>query len=280
MGRLSRLQWGLVIGAIALVAILYSLKITTPNTKKANAAQGQTEVKADNLDIAKLKTQALQSIPVDAKAKVEKLENSLAEAKENEQQAIQAELAEAYFAYKQFALAGVLFEQEAQATKLANSYLRAGNAFRDAYRNSNDSNLTPLLVQKAQSNYQEVLRQEPNNLDAKTGLGTCYVDASENPMQGIQLLLEVVKAEPENVNANLNLGMFSMRSGQYDKAIVRFETVVKKLPSAENYAMLAEAYEQSGNKSQAIAALKKAKEFVIDPQILAGIDAYIKNLEN
>jgi cytochrome c-type biogenesis protein CcmH/NrfG len=137
-----------------------------------------------------------------------------------------------------------------------------------------------LLVQKAQSNYQEVLRQEPNNLDAKTGLGTCYVDASENPMQGIQLLLEVVKAEPENVNANLNLGMFSMRSGQYDKAIARFETVVKKLPSAENYAMLAEAYEQSGNKSQAIAALKKAKEFVIDPQILAGIDAYIKNLEN
>lgn len=280
MGRLSKLQWGLVLGAIALVAILYSLKITTPNTKKANASNAQSEEKATNLDIAKLKAQALQNIPADAKAKVEKLESSLAAAKAEEQRAIQAELAEAYFAYKQFALAGVLFEQEAQATKLVLNYLRAGNAFRDAYRNSNDSNLTPLLVQKAQSNYQEVLRLEPNNLDGKTGLGTCYVDASENPMQGIQLLLEVVKAEPENVNANLNLGMFSMRSGQYDKAIVRFETVVKKQPSAENYAMLAEAYEQSGNKSQAIAALKKAKEFVIDPQIIEGIDAYIKNLEN
>jgi uncharacterized protein HemY len=98
-------------------------------------------------------------------------------------------------------------------------------------------------------------------------------------MQGITLLREVVQADPENVNANLNLGLFSMKSGQFDKAISRFETVVKKKPSAENYALLAEAFEQSGDKKSAISALTKAKEYVIDPQIVNGIDDYIKTLE-
>jgi hypothetical protein len=44
--------------------------------------------------------------------------------------------------------------------------------------------------------------------------------------------------------------------------------------------MLAEAFEQSGNKIGAIGALKKAKEYIIDPQIIQGVDEYIKKLEN
>jgi cytochrome c-type biogenesis protein CcmH/NrfG len=43
-------------------------------------------------------------------------------------------------------------------------------------------------------------------------------------MQGITLLLEVVKQDPNNHAANLNLGMFAMKSGQYDKAVIRFKT--------------------------------------------------------
>jgi uncharacterized protein HemY len=54
---------------------------------------------------------------------------------------------------------------------------------------------------------------------------------------------------------------------------------VKNKPSAESYALLAEAHEQTGDKKSAIAALNKAKEYVIDPQILQGIDSYIKTLE-
>ena len=43
-------------------------------------------------------------------------------------------------------------------------------------------------------------------------------------MQGIMLLLDVVKQDPNNRNANLNLGMFAMKSGQYEKAVNRFKT--------------------------------------------------------
>jgi tetratricopeptide (TPR) repeat protein len=135
------------------------------------------------------------------------------------------------------------------------------------------------LIEKATTCFQSALEKEPNNLDAKSGLGSCIVDAGQNPMQGIQLLLAVVKVDSLNLNANLNLGLFSMKSGQFDKAIKRFETVAKLKPSAEIYGMLADAYEQTGNNEAAIAALKKAKAYIIDKDILVNIDNYIKNLK-
>ena len=98
-------------------------------------------------------------------------------------------------------------------------------------------------------------------------------------MQGIQLLLDVVKKDPENIAANMNLGIFSIRSGQYDKAIGRFTTVVKTAPGADAYAYLAEAYEKTGDKAAAITALQKAKKYVIDPEIMKQIDNYIAKLK-
>ena len=135
------------------------------------------------------------------------------------------------------------------------------------------------MIEKATTCFQSALEKEPSNLDAKSGLGSCIVDAGQNPMQGIQLLLAVVKVDSLNLNANLNLGLFSMKSGQFDKAIKRFETVAKLKPSAEIYGMLADAYEQTGNNEAAIAALKKAKAYIIDKDILVNIDNYIKNLK-
>lgn len=278
MLKLSKSQVVLIAASLLLIVGLLALDIKMPNTSKAGE-KAKTETTAAALDFNKLKSTALQSVPGDAKAKIQSLEIKAEKAEGAAKTEAILELADAYFAYKQFSVSGFYFLQEAENTKSIELFVKAGDAFRDAYRNNNDSTTTPLLVEKAKVAYQQALDIDSANLDAKTGLGTCFVDASENPMQGIQLLLEVVKKDPENINANLNLGMFSMRSGQYDKAIARFETVVKKKPSAESYAMLAEAHEQKGDKASAIKALTKAKEYVIDPQIIAGIDAYIKTLE-
>lgn len=280
MPSLSKLQWGLILTTILLVVLLYSLDIKAPKTTKAGAKEATNNNNNTVLNFEQLEAKALKEVPEEVKNSIQKLSKSLADASEGDKITAREELAEAYFAYKQYAVAAMLFEENSGLLKNADAYVKAGNAYRDAYRNSNDSNITPTLVMKAKDQYQKAMDIDSTNLDAKTGLGTCYVDASENPMQGIQLLLEVVKEDPENSNANLNLGLFSMRSGQFDKAIKRFEVVAKKSPSAESYAMLAEAYEQSGDKKSAIAALKKAKEYVIDPQISRGIDDYIKNLEN
>lgn len=276
----NKLQWVLILSTVVLVAVLWNLDIIAPNSSKGGGRPQQETKPSAVLNLQELKSEALKNVPEEVKSNFTTLEKKLAEASADQRKETLLELADAYFAYKQYAVAGILYlEQSEKEASNAVMYVKAGDAFREAYRMSGDSMITPLLVEKAKSSYEKAMELDPKNLDAKTGVATCYVDASQNPMQGIMLLREVVAADPENVNANLNLGMFSMKSGQFDKAISRFETVVKKKPSAENYAMLAESYEQSGNTEGAIKALKKAKEYIIDPQILQGVDEYIKKLE-
>lgn len=281
MRKPNKLQWVLILGSAILIVVLYNLDIKAPNSNKGGGRPSQTaEASNATINVEELKAEALKNVPEEVKNNILELEKKLKEATADNNKSQRLELADAYFAYKQYSVAALLYlEQSEKDGNDASMYVKAGEAFREAYRSGNDTMITPMLVSKAKSSFEKAMELDPKNLDAKTGMATCYVDASENPMQGITLLREVVAVDPENVNANLNLGLFSMKSGQFDKAIARFETVVKKKPSAENYAMLAESYEQSGNKAGAIKALKKAKEYIIDPQILQGVDEYIKNLE-
>jgi uncharacterized protein HemY len=101
-----------------------------------------------------------------------------------------------------------------------------------------------------------------------------------SPMQGIMMLLNVVKQDPNNRNANLNLGLFAMKSGQFEKAVARFKNMIAQKPEVEPYFYLAESYKQLGMKKEAIDAYQKCKEMIPDPIVGQKIDQYIKELKN
>jgi len=52
-----------------------------------------------------------------------------------------------------------------------------------------------------------------------------------NPMEGITILREIVADDQDNVDAHYWLGVFSVKSGQYDKAIERFNKVMTIEPT-------------------------------------------------
>ena len=54
--------------------------------------------------------------------------------------------------------------------KTERSYLDAAFRYFDAFKLAGDSSLKGVLVQKAITNYQEVIKLNPENLDAKTDL--------------------------------------------------------------------------------------------------------------
>ena len=62
---------------------------------------------------------------------------------------------------------------------------------------------------------EEMAKMDPAK--ARTAEAVALVNGQE-PMRGIKMLLEIVKEEPNNVEALWNLGLFSVKSGQYEKA--------------------------------------------------------------
>ena len=106
-------------------------------------------------------------------------------------------------------------------------------------------------------------------------------------MQGIGLLLDVVKHDPNNRNAVLNLGFVRHEIGQFDKAVDRFKSLAAieaksttEQNDVEPYFYLAESYKQLGMRKEAIDAYEKCKEMMPDPTFDQKIDDYIKELKN
>jgi len=104
----------------------------------------------------------------------------------------------------------------------------------------------------------------------------------EDPMRGIMMLREVLQEEPDNVEAHWHLGLFSIQSGQYDKALGRFQKVLEldsvNFPDAWFY--LGRTYATLDSNAQAIASLKKYRTLTQDTAILNGVDQFLIELEN
>jgi len=280
---LNRKQVVVVCSAVILMGIMLSMDIQglvkpKDESKGTPASQAAPAVKAFSLeDVSAL---SKQSLTANLKKQVTDLEAALKSASENEKADLHKKLAQQWDDLNQAAPAAFYYELIAQKEPGFTPWLKTGDKFTEAYQQTADTLMQPALVQKAIQAYQEADKLQPNTPEVKTGLGIAYVSGTPNPMQGIQLLLEVVKNDPKNVKANLNLGLFSMKSGQYEKAVDRFKTVIAQAPSAEAWFYLASSYENMGMKSDAVGAYLKTKEIASDPNMSQFVDRKVNELSN
>ena len=150
------------------------------------------------------------------------------------------------------------FDLVAQLKPGEKEWLNAAYRYFDAFKMSSDSAAKAMMVQKAIDCYKAVITLNPGNLDAKTDLGVCYAEGTPNPMQGIMMLREVVQEKPTHENAQFNLGILSVKSGQLDKAVDRFNKVLEINPAREDAGfLLARCYADLGQKQKAVELLNK-----------------------
>jgi tetratricopeptide (TPR) repeat protein len=270
-----------VIALIAvLVAALFSLNIKGLQKEEASkptpAAKEQVVVA---LSLEQVSESAKQTINASLAAEITTLETALKNADEPSKLALYKQLAQKWDDVNVAIPSAFYKELVAQTESSYENWVLAGDQLTTAYQTTQDSTSQPTLVQKAITAYQTALKLNPASLNAKTGLGSAYVSGTANPMQGIQLLLEVVKEDPKNVKANTNLGLFSMRSGQFDKAVTRFKTVIEQKPDPEAWFYLATSYENLGQNKDAILAFEKSKELAANPGLSNFVDQKIKALK-
>lgn len=269
---------GLVVVLMGLLLSLDIKGLVKEEAQESGAATADAS-QANVLAIESVSAIAKQSLNANLSKQISDLETELASAEASEKSAMQKQLAEKWHDVNQPAPAALYYEMLGKAENKFADWLKAGDLFTDAYNAEKDSLMQPALVQRAVSSYQRALELNPESLDAKTGLGVAYVSGTPNPMQGITMLLDVVKKDPKNVKANLNLGLFSIKSGQFDKAVNRFKTVIDTKPTPEAWFYMASAYENLGQKGDAIAAYEEAKELAADPNLTRYVDNKVQELK-
>jgi tetratricopeptide (TPR) repeat protein len=276
----------ILIGSVAVImAALYSLDIKglvkeeevngMQNTVSANPNQAADVVTASSVWMF-----SKNLINPSLASEIEKLEEQLKKESGADALVIQKQLAQRWDDVNMPAAAAFAYEGIATENADYSSWLMTGDRFTEGYQNYKDTAAVAGLLNKAIFAYQKALEFNPKSLDAQTGLGVAYVTGTQNPMQGIQMLLAVVKEDPKNMKANMNLGMFSMKSGQFQKAVDRFKTINATQPSPESWFYLATSYENLGQKPEAILAYQKAKELAADPNLSAFIDRKMNELKN
>jgi outer membrane protein len=177
-------------------------------------------------------------------------------------------------------LASYYAEKKAEQLGSAENWFAAGNRYYYSVQFTRDETEKPILYQSAIRSFKNGLKQEPDNNDAKIMLASCYVEGTAAPMEGISLLKEVEKSDSNNVKLQLSFAFFSVKSGQMDKAINRFNKVLQIDPDyIEAYLHLADIYEQMNNVDKTIQALEAYASKTNDPTAKIEIEKYIKQLK-
>jgi len=276
-----------IVSVIAIMGYLLSKPVkglVAPKDAEASTGARVSETKPVNvgINVEYVSAAAKEAIGSSLTADIVKLEVALTKAgSAGEKLKLQKELAKKWDDDNQPGPGAFYYQAIAQTENSYQDWINAGDRFNDAYKSTQDSTAQPTLVLNAVDAFKNALKLNANGLDAKTGLGVAYVNGgAPSPMEGIGLLLEVVKQDPKNRKANLNLGLFAMKSGQYEKAIARFKTMLADKEEMEPYFYLAESYKQLGMKNEAIGAYQKCKTLLPDPAFTERIDEYIKELKN
>jgi tetratricopeptide (TPR) repeat protein len=281
---MKKKQIVVIVAVVAIMGYLYSLPVKgliKPGASHENAQSAPAERPASSVTVATVSEPAKTAIGAALSAKINDLEGQLKNASgDADKIKLEKQLAAQWDDVNQPAPAAFYYQDLARKENTLGDWLNAGNRFNDAFKLTQDTVLTPAYITGAVEAFQNVLKLKPESIDGKIGLGVAYVNGGGAPMQGIALLLDVVKQDPTNESANLNLGLFAMKSGQYDKAVTRFKTLIAHKPAFEPYFYLAESYKQLGQKTEAIAAYQKCKEMMPDPVFGQRIDQYIKELKN
>src|SRR5690606_38551350 len=111
-------------------------------------------------------------------------------------------------------------ERAAEFFNNEESWSKTAEAYYQAYSFAVDSKKQAAYAVKAREYFDKVLAVSPTNLDAKTKQAMTYL-SDANPMQAITTLREVLAQDPDNKLALYNMGMLSIQSGQYDRAVER-----------------------------------------------------------
>ena len=271
-----------VIIALALLGLLYFVAPRSNNEQKpvsSNSTENQSVTNQSVINDAKT------SLSAEFKISLLSLENQLNRSKNTADSLLYTQKLARFWAdsanrlspYLYYTYSAALLENSEKSLTFAAQLLVDNLLTPDA-----PPALLPWIAGNAKVLLEKALVINPKNDSAKINLGACYLfgNLSDNPMQGITKIKEVVDIDSTNTYGQFILALGGKKSGQYDKAIERFLTVIKIQPNhIEAMIHLAECYELTDQKALAIEWYTKVSNSVNIPEAKEAISKRIKELK-
>jgi len=279
---LKKPQVFVVIIALVLLGLLYFVAPRSNYELKpasSNSAENQTVTNKSIIDDAKT------SLSAEFKISLLSIENQLSRSKNTADSLMYTRKLARFWAdsanrltpYLYYTYSAALLENSEKSLTFAAQQLIDNLITPDA-----PPALLPWMAGNAKVLLEKALEINPNNDSAIINLGACYLfgNISDNPMQGILKVKQVVDKNPQNAYGQFILALGGKKSGQYDKAIERLLIVVSLQPfNLEAMVHLAECYELANQKEDAIQWYTKVKDLVNVPDAKAAITKRIKELK-
>jgi tetratricopeptide (TPR) repeat protein len=269
--------------AVALVGTLFSLPKVVVNTKgKEVEAERNQSAAATNNNAAESapKSHDEATLSPDQQKRIDQLRSGFTQAGDKQKVDAGIQLSDEFAKLQKFDSAALYAEKVAALSPSVENFVRTGDRYYEAFGFAVDEQKAKNLGTKTREYYQKALDQNPGLLAAKANMAMTYVN-TENPMQGILMLREVLDTDPTNELALFNLGILSMRSNQYSKAADRFRQILTNNPAntkAKFYLGL--SLVELGNKEQAQKVLSEVKKEEKDPVIQQAIGELEEHLGN
>ena len=278
-------QQAILVGSgITLILVLFLFGKTIP-PKKTNitlAASSENQT-SPAITFSTLLEKAKQRLTPEQSERITRIENNVIRGNVKDQQLhVYHQLASFWRdSAKTFELSIFYTAEAAKLENSEKSLTFAAGQFLDNLMIESDPAMQTWLATNAKDLLEKALVLNPTSDSSKIGLGACYIlgNISSNPMQGILPVREIAQKNPDNLYAQLILGLGGKKSGQYDKAIERFKIIVTKQPrDLEATLHLAECYDLEGDKVNAVKWYSEVKKRIPNPKAQEELANRIKQL--
>jgi len=242
---MTKLQTGIIFFAIALFSVLYFGCDTKP--KAHQQIEKKRALNSESTNIAALLKDAKSGMSQTEGTTILGLETQLQNAASDSSKIETLKLlAGRWFEFGHPEISGFYAQEIAEMQKdNENAWSIAGTTYTLCVQRSKTDKIRSFCTERATKSFESAISLNPENVSHRTNLALLYTEnpPKENPMQGILMLVDLSKKHPDNIGVLNNLGRLSIKTGQWEKAVQRFEKVLSLEPmNLDATCMIVEAY--------------------------------------
>ena len=202
-------------------------------TTEIKGAEKSRALNSESTDISSLLMDAKPELTPLQTAELLSLEDRLSKANEDTTTVnVYKDIASTWYRNKRADISGYYAVKVAEIEGTEDAWSIAGTTMLLGLKNASKDKIKKFCSQNAVKAFENSISLNPGNVQHRTNLAICYAEypSSKNPMQGIMMLLELNKENPDNIGVLLTLARFGMQTNQFEKVEGRLQKVLSLEP--------------------------------------------------